>query len=142
MLISTILSAKGSQVATIDPQATVAELVERLTTLGIGALVVSHDGSQPVGIVSERDVVHRLARDRAATEATVAEIMTSLLYTASPDSHVDEIMMLMTEHRVRHVPITDHDGALMGIVSIGDVVKSRLGELETERTALLDYINQ
>ncbi len=142
MQLSTILAAKGSEVATISPHATVSDLVERLGTLGVGALVVSHDGASIAGIVSERDIVRGLAHGPQTLTDLVTTIMTARVYTASPDTPVDVLMHLMTDHRIRHVPVTDDEGALVGIVSIGDIVKSRLGELEAERAALLEYISQ
>lgn len=140
MQLASILAAKGSDVATIAPQATVADLIHRLADLGIGAIIVSTDQVRITGIVSERDVVRAFASGSAGLEDPVSAIMTTRVFTATADMHVDELMLLMTEQRVRHVPVTDELGHLTGIVSIGDVVKSRLGELETERAALMDYI--
>lgn len=142
MLLSSILSTKGDFVATITPETSVADLTAALTEHKVGALVVSADGRTITGIVSERDVVKALARDSAALDSPVSEIMTSQVFTAPPDTHVDELMAIMTERRFRHIPVTDEDGLLIGIVSIGDVVKTRLGELETEKAALLEYISQ
>lgn len=142
MLLSSILSTKGDFVATITPDTTVADLTAALTEHKVGALVVSTDGRSIAGIVSERDVVKSLARGRAALDSPVSEIMTTEVFTAPPDTHIDELMLIMTERRFRHIPVTDADGFLIGIVSIGDVVKSRLGELEGERAALLEYISQ
>lgn len=140
MNVSAILARKGSAVATIAPQATISEVVERLTMLGIGALVVSPDGDHLIGIVSERDVVRALGTHNASQSDLVTTIMTTRIFTAAPQTNVDELMALMTEHRVRHVPVTDDAGALVGMISIGDLVKARLDELETERAALMDYI--
>lgn len=142
MLLSSILSTKGDFVATIAPDATVAELTAALTDNKVGALVVSTDGRTITGIVSERDVVKALARGSAALDSPVSAIMTSQVFTAPADTHADELMAIMTERRFRHIPVTDESGALIGIVSIGDVVKSRLGELEDEKAALVDYISQ
>ncbi len=142
MLLSSILSAKGDFVATITPETSVADLTAALTEHKVGALVVSTDGRTITGIVSERDVVKALARGSAALDSPVSEIMTSQVFTAPPDTHVDELMSVMTERRFRHIPVTDESGMLIGIVSIGDVVKTRLGELETEKAALLEYISQ
>ena len=105
-------------------------------------MVVSEDGATIAGIVSERDVVRALVRGNSAIELPVASIMTTEVTCATPDNSVDELAALMTERRIRHVPITDEHGMLTGLVSIGDVVKSRLGELEGEREALLDYITK
>ena len=142
MQLSTIIAAKGGFVATIQPDATVSDLVAMLSEHGIGAIVVSVDGRNIDGIASERDVVRAISVGVEALQQPVASIMTTHVYCAPPESHVDELMQIMTDKRVRHIPVTDPDGALLGIVSIGDVVKSRLGELEGERAALLEYITQ
>ncbi|MCX6433744.1 MAG: CBS domain-containing protein [Actinobacteria bacterium] len=142
MQLSTIIAAKGGFVATIQPDATVSDLVAMLSEHGVGAIVVSVDGRNIVGIASERDVVRAISVGVEALQQPVASIMTTHVYCAPPESHIDELMHIMTEKRVRHIPVTDPDGALLGIVSIGDVVKSRLGELEGERAALLEYITQ
>lgn len=140
MTVSVLLKAKGSDVATIAPDATVAELVGELARLGIGALVVSADGRHIDGIVSERDVVRCMATYRGdlGTEP-VSRIMSTAVRTCTPDDDVDRLMNTMTEHRIRHVPVTA-DGELCGIVSIGDVVKSRIDELERHRRELEEYI--
>jgi CBS domain-containing protein len=140
MKLSALLALKGSAVVTISPTATVRELVLELTRHKIGALVVSTDGSAISGIVSERDLVSAFATYPDAYSLPVSTIMTSEVFVAPPDAHVDELMQIMTDRRFRHVPVTDDDGSLIGIVSIGDIVKSRLGELETEKEALLGYI--
>jgi CBS domain-containing protein len=140
--LTTILSTKGSTVITIHPEASIAGLVAMLAEHSVGALVVSPDGSTIAGIVSERDVVRALNHGGAVLDAPVASIMTAQVHCAPPTASIDELMHLMTERRIRHVPITGDTGDLIGIVSIGDVVKSRLGELEGERAALLDYITR
>jgi CBS domain-containing protein len=142
MQLSTIIAAKGGFVATVQPDATVADLVAMLAEHGVGALVVSADGRTITGIVSERDVVRAMTHGAEALSRPVASIMTTHVFCAPPEAHIDELMHVMTEKRVRHIPVTDTDGVLLGIVSIGDVVKSRLGELEGERAALLDYITK
>jgi len=142
MQLSTIIAAKGDFVATIQPDATIADLVAMLAEHSVGALVVSADGRTITGIVSERDVVRAMSHGADVLSKPVASIMTTHVFCASPDGHVDELMHLMTEKRVRHIPVTDPDGVLLGIVSIGDVVKSRLGELEGERAALLEYVTR
>lgn len=142
MQLSTIIAAKGGSVFTIQPDARVADLVAMLAEHNVGAVVVSADGRTITGIVSERDVVRALAHGSEALERLVASIMTSHVFCAPPEAHVDELMVLMTDKRVRHIPVTDPLGILLGIVSIGDVVKSRLGELEGERAALLEYITK
>jgi CBS domain-containing protein len=144
MRISDVLRGKGRDVATIGPTATVGELVAALGERNIGAAVVVDSGgtedSAVVGIVSERDVVRRL-RDRGGDllSATVGEIMTRDVLTCSPDDTVDHLAEVMTERRIRHMPVLA-DGRLVGIVSIGDVVKSRISQLETDREQLESYI--
>ncbi|MBO3745307.1 CBS domain-containing protein [Streptosporangiaceae bacterium NEAU-GS5] len=140
MLISTILQSKGTSVATVRPDASVSELLAVLADLNIGAVVVSDDGIGISGIVSERDVVRKL-RERGASilDDPVSSIMTAEVRTAAPDSNVEELRRTMTNHRIRHVPVV-RDGRLVGIVSIGDVVKSAIEELETEKEALVGYL--
>lgn len=141
MRISEVLRRKGVEVVTVRPDATVRDLVAQLTAHRVGALVVSPDGQALAGIVSERDVVRRLdAHGPALLDQTVAEIMTSAVRTCEPGDSVDALAVLMTELRVRHVPVLD-GGRLVGIVSIGDVVKQRIEELQTERDHLTDYIS-
>jgi CBS domain-containing protein len=140
MLISDVLRVKGTQVITVIPDTTVRQLVAILAEHRIGAVVVSHDGTAVDGIVSERDVVQALARRGAAVmSAKVTAIYTAQVHTVTPQSPIEDVMRMMTERRVRHAPVVA-DGRLQGIVSIGDVVKIRLGELQAERTALTDYI--
>jgi CBS domain-containing protein len=143
MRVSDILRAKGSDVATIAPDATLGDAAQLLDRLGIGALVVAADGRHPDGIISERDVVRRLAGATDAAEvlaAPVAEAMASDLVTCGPGDSCDALAQTMTDRRHRHLPVLDR-GELVGIVSIGDIVKARLGELEEERRALHDYIS-
>ncbi|MEV0968437.1 CBS domain-containing protein [Microtetraspora glauca] len=141
MLIRTILRGKGTDVATVAPDATVTELLAVLAERNIGAVVVSEDGATITGIVSERDVVRRLAdRGAAVLDLPVSAIMTSEVHTCAPEANVDELRRTMTNHRVRHVPVL-REGRLAGIVSIGDVVKSTIEELETENEALVGYIH-
>jgi len=142
MQLSTIIAAKGGTVLTIKPESLVSELVALLAEHNIGALVVSADGRTIAGIVSERDVVHAVARGAESLQQPVSSIMTATVFCAPPDANVDDLMQIMTDKRVRHIPVTDPDGVLQGIVSIGDVVKTRLGELEGERQALMEYITQ
>ncbi len=141
MRISDVLRNKGAAVATITPETSVAGLLTELSVRNIGAMVVvSPDGL--VGIVSERDVV-RMLHEMGAELLTrpVSEIMTTLVATCSPDDSVDSLSVLMTKNRVRHVPVVI-DGRLAGIVSIGDVVKTRMEELEREQQQLQAYITQ
>lgn len=142
MKLESILDHKGSEVVTISPDATLRVLVALLTTRGIGAAVVSSDGRRVEGIVSERDIVRALAADETALDAPVHSVMTTTVQCAPPDASVDALMAVMTTQRIRHIPVTSLEGELAGIVSIGDVVKSRLDELEGERSALLDYIHR
>ena len=142
MHIEQILRRKGTRVATVPPTATVADVVAALAEHGVGALVVSPDGEQLVGIVSERDVVRHLHLSEQLLDRPVTEIMTSAeagVHTCRPRDTVDQLARQMTELRIRHVPVLV-DGRLAGIVSIGDVVKSRIDELEFERGQLEDYI--
>jgi CBS domain-containing protein len=140
MRIESILRTKGEDVATIMPGATVPEAVAALAERGIGALVVSSDGSRIEGILSERDLARGLARHGSGVvELTVRHLMTGEVTTCVASDTVDHLMATMTDHRIRHVPVVDDD-RLVGIVSIGDIVKSRLGELEQENTTLHDYI--
>ena len=142
MKINDVISAKSSQdVVTIGPDATVRELVALLAEHNIGAVIVSGDGSAVDGIVSERDVVRRLNTGDDVLSAPVAQIMTAVVQTTEPGHDVDEVMAQMTEHRIRHVPVID-DGTLVGVVSIGDVVKSRITQLEFERDQLDSYVHQ
>jgi CBS domain-containing protein len=141
MKLEYVLQNKGSAVATISPDATVAALVEKLTEFRFGALVVSTDGRTVAGIVSERDIVKSLARYGSDTlSRKVSDIMTSTVQCAPPTATTADLMALMTESRIRHVPVLDDDQQIIGLVSIGDVVKSRLGELEFERNALVEYV--
>jgi CBS domain-containing protein len=139
MRISDVLNTKGDAVVTISPNASVRDLIALLDQHNIGAAVVS-TSSQPVaGIVSERDVVRRLAAGADVLDAPVSDIMTTNVRTAGPEESIDSLMLLMSEHRCRHVPVVA-EGQLRGLVSIGDVVKSRIGELEFERDQLSSYV--
>jgi CBS domain-containing protein len=141
MRIADVLRNKGASVATITPETSVAGLLTELTVHNIGAMVVvSPDGL--VGIVSERDVVrklHELGND--ILYRPVSDIMTTLVVTCTPDDSVDHLNRVMTENRVRHVPVVVN-GRLAGIVSIGDVVKTRMEELEAQQEQLQAYITQ
>jgi CBS domain-containing protein len=140
MQVREILAAKGQRVVTIRPDATIATAVHRLALERIGALVVSEDGSTIAGILSERDIVQGLAQDGGAimgTDRRVADLMTKNVTACRPDDQVKAIMAEMTRRRVRHLPVVEN-GRLIGIVSIGDVVKSRLEEMELETLVLRD----
>jgi CBS domain-containing protein len=134
------LSAKGSFVATVAPDDSVLDLLKTLADNRIGAVVVSADGAELNGVASERDVARALvSQGSAILDAPVSSIMTEIICTCEPDSPVEEIMVAMTEKRVRHVPVLS-DGQMVGIVSIGDIVKARIDHLEDERKSLLSYI--
>ena len=141
MRVQSILAQKGNHVASIRPDATVFDASRELSGHGVGALLVSSDGTTIDGILSERDVARSLALhgERAVT-MTVSELMTVEVRTCSPTDTVDDLMVVMTTHRIRHVPVVDGNGTLAGLISIGDVVKHRVGELEQEAQTLHDYI--
>ncbi len=140
MRIGDVLRLKGGKVVTVPPDTDVAGLLAVLAEHRIGAVVVSREGSSVEGIVSERDIVRALAtRGAAVLKEPVTAIHTTEVRTVTPEAHVDEVERLMTERRFRHVPVVV-DGKLRGIVSIGDVVKNRIDELEAERSTLTDYI--
>jgi CBS domain-containing protein len=141
MRISEVLGGKQvREVVTVRPDATVRELLALLEEHNIGAVVVSRDGSAVDGIVSERDVVRGLRHDEGLLEQPVSGIMSGEVYTCERSTSVFELMAVMTRRRFRHVPVVD-DGSLVGIVSIGDVVKSRMSELEFERDQLDSYVH-
>ncbi len=140
MLVSTILEAKGDVVATIPRSATLGTAVAELVRHRVGALVVSPGDGTIEGILSERDVVRCLSELHAdMMDRPVHTVMSSQVHLCSPGDSVDSIMNLMTEQRIRHVPVVV-DGRLAGIISIGDVVKTRIGELEKDRNELMEYI--
>jgi CBS domain-containing protein len=140
MRIRDILRGKGDSVATVHPDDTVRELLATLAERNIGAVVVSADGATIAGIASERDVVRRMhERGADLLNGHVSEIMTSEVRTCGLSDRVDDLRRIMTEHRIRHLPVVA-DARLVGIVSIGDVVKSAIDELETEREQLVGYI--
>ncbi|HXH80573.1 CBS domain-containing protein [Nocardioides sp.] len=142
MRINDVLNAKSSSdVITIGPDASVRDLVALLAEHNVGALIVSADGESVDGIVSERDVVRRLNDRPDVLDARVSELMTTDVRTCEGDAALTELMRVMTEHRVRHVPVLT-GGKLTGIISIGDVVKNRIGELEFERDQLDSYLHQ
>ncbi len=140
MLVNVVLRNKGATAVTLPPTAAVRRLLDVLAEHSIGAVVVSGDGRRVEGIVSERDVVRRL-RDVGArlVDEPISSIMTRDVVTGTPRTTIDGLMAVMTRRRIRHVPVVD-DGVLAGIVSIGDVVKSRITELESERADLITYI--
>jgi CBS domain-containing protein len=139
MKISSIIS--GKKVETISASASVHDLVNSLNSHHVGALVVSSDGKKIDGIVSERDVVRAMpGKLDQLIGMHVRDIMTVDVHTCTPDSTVAELMTMMTELRIRHVPVVNEAGALISIVSIGDVVKHHVSDLDSERQALRDYV--
>ena len=140
MKIAAILVNKGDFVATVSPDSTVAQLLVTLSQYRIGAAVVAAHGGSMLGMASERDVARSLTeRGSVILDGPVSQIMSTIVATCSLDSSVEEIMVQMTEKRVRHIPVVDDD-VMVGIVSIGDVVKARIDFLEDERKSLLKYI--
>jgi CBS domain-containing protein len=142
MQVAKILENKGSDVYTIGPDATIETAVAALREHGIGALVVSADGTTVEGIVSERDFVHCMADRGASVLSTrVSEVMTPDVLTCTRNDSSRDLLGHMTERRIRHVPVVEN-GALCGMISIGDAVKSRLDEVIHEADALREYISQ
>ncbi len=140
MKIASVLKGKGDFVATISPDSTVASLLATLAQYRIGAVVVSSDGQSMAGMASERDVARALTESGSVIlDGPVSQIMSSIVATCALDASVEDVMVQMTELRVRHVPVIDED-VMVGIVSIGDVVKARIDFLEEERKSLLNYI--
>jgi len=142
MNVQSILAAKGAEVATITPDATLSQAVASLRSHGIGALVVSANGTSLDGILSERDVVRSVADNGDdSLGLTVDSAMSSNVITCQPADTIDKLMAMMTERRIRHLPVLESDGIITGIISIGDVVKYRLVELESENSHLHSYID-
>lgn len=142
MKISDVVRRKGDVVVTVRPDETVERLLALLDEHRIGAVVVSEDGQSVAGIVSERDVVRYLHSDGAAVLLRpISTIMTADVHTCGPEQGIEELARTMTELRIRHVPVVV-DGRLRAIVSIGDIVKHRIDELQAERDQLVGYINQ
>ncbi len=142
MNVQSILGTKGSDIATITQAATLDDAARQLRERRVGALVVSGDGKAIEGIISERDVVRTLAASGAeALTHSVGSAMSTDVITCAHGDGVDRLMELMTDRRIRHLPVVNVQGELAGIVSIGDVVKARLSELEHENKAMADYIS-
>jgi CBS domain-containing protein len=140
MQVSAILKDKGSEVVTADPDTSIEEIVATLKAKGIGAVIVAGAGGTPAGILSERDIVRAMPKHGAKLMAMRAsDLMTREVVSCTPGHSVVEVMKIMTEGRFRHLPVID-DGKLVGVISIGDAVKRRLGELEEEAGALKSYI--
>ena len=141
MQVSVLLQTKGTDVVTVRPDATIAEVAIVLAEHRIGAVVVTGDGGAIDGVLSERDIVRALARpDDGMLGATASSLMTTDVVSCQPDTTVEELMATMTERRIRHVPVIV-DGSLAGLVSIGDVVKHHIATLEHETQAMHDYIS-
>lgn len=142
MRIREVIAGKDIQeVVTIQPDATVRQLLKVLSDFNIGAAIVSPDGAEVVGIVSERDVVRNLVHTEDLLDQPVTEIMTAVVYTATPVSTLDDVFFQMTEFRTRHLPVLD-EGQLVGVVSIGDVVKNHISIVEFERDQLEGYVRR
>jgi len=142
MRIADVLRSKSLRdVVTVAPEAGVRELLATLSQHNIGAVVVSTDGTSLDGIVSERDVVRRLHSDGTVINNVVSAIMTTEVSTCSPDDDLDAVLQLMTERRFRHIPVVD-DARVVGIVSIGDLVKHKIDQLQFERDQLDSYVHQ
>ena len=140
MNVESILRNKGTRVTTIAPEARIVDAVAALRRNKIGALVVSRDGADVEGILSERDIVTAIAENGArALDLPVAEVMSRHVVTCRRDDAVADLAALMTERRIRHLPVVE-DGKLVGIVSIGDVVKHRIDEVEGEASSMREFI--
>jgi CBS domain-containing protein len=141
MNVEYILARKGREVRTIRPSASLEDALQRLRRERIGSLVVSETGTDLVGILSDRDILYAIADHGAdALGESVGSTMTGKVFTCSRGDRVSAIMALMTERRIRHVPVVEEDGRLCGMISIGDVVKQRLDEIEGEADALREYV--
>jgi CBS domain-containing protein len=141
MNVEHILARKGREVRTIEPNASLGDALQRLRAERIGALVVSENGADLVGILSDRDILDAIAdHGTAVLGGSVGSAMTAKVFTCSRDDRVSAIMALMTDRRIRHVPVVEGDGRLCGMISIGDVVKQRLDEIEGEAAALREYV--
>ena len=139
MKVADIIRTKGSVVKTVAPDKTALELSERLRAEQIGAMVVSDDGRSIDGIISERDLAYALAAHGSdLSRIPVSELMTRVVVVCSPEDSITDAMKLMTQRRIRHLPVKEGD-QLVGIISIGDVLKHRLGEVELEANVLRDY---
>jgi CBS domain-containing protein len=142
MRIHEILHSKGFDVITIAPEALVSDMLKLLKDNNLGAVVVSDDGRRIRGIVTERDVVRKLVDGPDFLDAPVSSLMSGEVQTCNPDDSVQSLMTTMTNQRIRHLPVVDEDGELAGIVSIGDVVKSHITQIEFERDQLEGYVRR
>ena len=141
MRIYELLRRKGFAVITVRPNTTVLDVIALLKEYNLGSVVVSPDGREVAGIVTERDVVRRLTDGTDFLDGPVSEIMTTDVHTCTAKDSVQSLMEIMTEQRIRHLPVVDDRGALTGIVSIGDAVKSHITQLEFERDQLEGYVS-
>ena len=141
MRIHELLRGKGFDVITVRPTTAVAEALTLLKEYNLGAVVVSNDGKEISGILTERDVVRRLCEGTDFLDSPVSDVMTSEVLTCRPDESVQSLMNTMTEQRIRHLPVVDDFGRLAGLVSIGDVVKSHISQIEFERDQLEGYVS-
>jgi CBS domain-containing protein len=140
--IESILAGKGREVSTIRPDAAIGEAVQRMRHERVGSLVVSEDGASVAGIISDRGIMNALADEGVEVlQRPVQEVMTREVFTCSRGDSVGAIMAAMTERRIRHIPVVEEDGRLGGLVSIGDVVKSRLDEIGREAEEMREYIS-
>ena len=141
MRIYELLRTKGFHVITVRPSATVLEVIELLKEYNLGAVVVSPDGREVSGIVTERDIVRRLLEGTDFLNGPVSAIMTTDVQTCTAQDSVQSLMTIMTERRIRHLPVVDDNGRMTGIVSIGDAVKSHITQIEFERDQLSSYVS-
>lgn len=141
MRIYELLRSKGFDVITVRPSVPVTEVIALLKEFNLGAVVISPDGRQVTGIVTERDIVRQLTDGTDFLDGPVSEVMTSEVQTCQAKDSVQSLMATMTERRIRHLPVVDDRGSLAGIVSIGDVVKSHITQLEFERDQLEGYVS-
>lgn len=142
MQVGQIIRRKGGEVASVAPGMPATEIATILRHRGIGAVLVLETGGKLAGIVSERDIVHALAEHaRGVADLTAADLMTTDVQTCKPAHEIDQVMRIMTDKRFRHLPVMD-SGRLIGVISIGDAVKSRIEELEHERNALESFVHQ
>jgi CBS domain-containing protein len=140
MNVASILKVKGKSVATARPEDTLESIAQKLASRKIGAIVIVGEGGNVVGIISERDIVRAVAEQGAASlQQPVSNVMTRSVMSCNESSTLDQMMAVMTQGRFRHVPVIE-EGALVGIVSIGDVVKHHIAEVEMEVTAMRDYL--
>lgn len=140
MRVAEILQQKGTKTVTVTKEDSVSRAVEVLREHGFGALVVSSDGEHIEGIVSERDIVRALGLREDLLDMPVSDIMTAKVFTCAPADQVESLMSMMTDKRIRHLPV-EVDGRLAGLISIGDVVKFRVSELEAETKLVQEYIH-